>query len=399
MATTETYQPPAATLSGLRRQGTIAAVVGLVLAGVGFLLAGEHGLERFFEAYLVAYTFWTGIALGSLALLMVQHLTGGAWGVVIRRPLEAAAQTLPFMAVLFIPIVLGMGHLYHWSHAEAVAHDPVLQQKAAYLNVPFFIVRQVIYFVIWSGMAALLTKWSAEQDRTGDPALVDKLSRLSGPGLVVYGLTVTFAMVDWTMSVNPHWFSTIWGMLYVGGQGLSAFAFAISVLIMLAQVEPLNRVITSHHLHDLGKLLFAFLMLWAYLSFSQFLIIWSANLSEEIPHYLTRWDGGWQYVSIFIIVLHFIVPYAMLLSRDLKRSPGRLRLVAGWIVMVRVVEYYWQVAPEFHSDKLSLSLLDVALPILLGGVFVTLYAMQLASRPLLPLQDPGLDKALTHHVH
>lgn len=317
----------------------------------------------------------------------------------IRRPLEAAVRTLPFMALLFIPIVLGMGHLYHWTHAEAVAADRVLTDKAAYLNVPFFLVRQVVYFGIWIAMGSYLTRWSVEHDRTGDPALLSKLARLSGGGLVVYGLTVTFAMVDWTMSVNPHWFSTIWGMLYVGGQGLSALAFAITVLIMLAEVPPLNRAITSHHLHDLGKLLFAFLMLWAYLSFSQFLIIWSANLAEEVPHYLIRWQGGWQYVSVFIVVLHFMLPYALLLSRDLKRDGRRLRLIAIWIVATRVVEYYWHVAPEFHSGGLSLSLMDVALPILLGGVFVALFAMQLRGHALLPLQDPALAKTLTHHVH
>lgn len=399
MATTDTYQPPVETVSGLQRRGTIAAAVGLVLAGVGYALAGEHGLDRFYEAYLVAYTFWAGIALGSLALLMVQHLSGGAWGVVIRRPLEAAVRTLPYMAVLFVPIVLGMGHLYHWTDAEAVAADRVLQEKEAYLNTTFFLVRQVFYFATWITMGSLLTKWSVEHDRTGDPALLSKLSRLSGGGLVVYGLTVTFAVIDWTMSINPHWFSTIWGLLYIGGQGLSAMAFAIAVLIMLAQVPPLDRVVTAHHLHDLGKLLFAFLMLWAYLSFSQFLIIWSANLVEEVPHYLTRWEGGWQYVSIFIIVMHFIVPYALLLSRDIKRGANRLRVIAIWLVAVRVVEYYWHVAPEFHGGGLSLSLLDVALPILLGGVFVALFAMQLRGHPLLPLQDPGLQKALTHHVH
>lgn len=396
MATTETYQPSEGSLSGLQRLGTMAAVIGLVLTGAGFLMAG---LDRFYEAYLVAYTFWMGLVLGSMALLMVQHLTGGAWGVVIRRPLEAAVRTLPVMALLFLPILAGMGHLYHWTHADAVAHDPLLQAKVAYLNTPFFIVRQIAYFIIWIVMGTLLTRWSTAHDRTGDPALLTKLARLSGGGLVVYGLTVTFAMVDWTMSVNPHWFSTMWGLMYIGGQGLSALAFAIVVLVMLSQVPPLDRVVTEHHLHDLGKLLFAFLMLWAYLTFSQFLIIWSANTVEEIPHYLTRWDGGWQFVSFFIIVLHFMLPYALLLSRDLKRSPMRLRIIAAWIVIGRVVEYYWHVAPEFHSAVLSPTLLDLALPIALGGIFVALYAMNLKGQPLLPLQDPGLAKALTHHVH
>jgi hypothetical protein len=395
MTTTETYQPPE-TIGGLQRLGMGAAFLGVVLAIVGFALYGQ---QRFFQAYLVAYTFVFGVVLGSMALLMVQHLSGGAWGVVIRRPLEAAVRTMPIMAFLFIPIVLGMGDLYHWTHADVVANDQVIREKAAYLNTPFFIARQFFYFAIWLVIGALLTRWSAEQDRTGDPALIRKFSILSGGGLVVYSLTVTFAMVDWTMSVNPHWFSTMWGPLHMVGQGLSAMSFAIVILIMLSQMAPLNRVVTSHHLHDLGKLLFAFLMLWAYLAFSQFLIIWSANVVEEIPHYLIRWDGGYQYVSAFMILLHFALPYALLLSRDLKRDRRRLRIIATWILAARVVDYYWHVAPEFHTEGLSVGLLDFALPIALGGVFIALFAVNLKARSLLPVNDPGLPKALAHHVH
>jgi hypothetical protein len=225
------------------------------------------------------------------------------------------------------------------------------------------------------------------------------MEMLSGAGILIYGLTVTFAAVDWTMSVNPHWFSTIWGMLYAVGQGLSTFAFCIVVLVMLSSVPPLDKVITHHHLHDIGKLLFAFLMLWAYLTFSQFLIIWSANLPEEIPHYLNRIDHGWQFVTIAVVVLHFILPYALLLSRDLKRNPVRLRVIATWIMVARVVDYYWHVAPEFHHEGFSPSLLDVALPLAIGGIFLTLFVSQLRGRSLLPLNDPGLEKALHHHVH
>ena len=393
--TTETYQPPES-VAGLQRLGMGAGLVGVVLTIVGFVLAGP---ERFFQAYLVAYAFWIGIVLGSMALLMVYHLTGGAWGLVIRRPLEAAVRTLPFMAALFLPIVFGMGHLYHWTHADVVAADPILLQKEAYLNSGFFIVRQALYFLIWMTMGSLLTKWSAEQDRTGDPALVRKLSILSGGGLVVYSLTVTFALIDWTMSVNPHWFSTMWGPLNMVGQGLSALSFAIVILIMLAQSAPLQGVISSAHLHDLGKLLFAFLMLWAYLTFSQFLIIWSANVVEEIPHYLARWDNGYQWVSAFMVLLHFALPYALLLSRDIKRDWKRLRLVATWVLAARVVDYYWHVAPEFHTGGVSIGLLDVAVPIAIGGIFLALFAANLKTRALLPVNDPGLAKALAHHVH
>jgi hypothetical protein len=392
---TETYQAPES-VSGLQNKAVGAAVLGLLLSVAGFFLAG---LDRFYEAYLVAYVFWVGVSLGSLALLMVHHLSGGAWGVVIRRPLEAATRTLPLMALLFLPVVAGMGHLYHWTHADAVAADPIMQAKEAYLNTPFFLLRQVFYFATWIGTAMLLNRWSAEQDRTGDPALAVKVARLSGGGLLLFGLTVTFATVDWTMSVNPHWFSTIWGMLYMVGQALSALAFAIAVLVMLSTMPPLDRVVNASHLHDLGKLLFAFLMLWAYLSFSQFLIIYSANLAEEIPHYLVRSAGGWQWVGWGLVVLHFALPYGLLLARDTKRDFRRLRVIAMWVVVIRLLDYYWHVAPEFHTTGLAVTLIDIALPIALGGVFVAVFAGQLKGRPLLPLQDPGLAKALTHHTH
>jgi hypothetical protein len=393
--TSETYTPSGVALPGMRQFGMIAGVLGVVLAVAGFFMSG---VDRFFQAYLIAYTFWMGVILGSMALLMVQHLSGGVWGIILRRPFEAAVRTLPIMTLFFLPIVFGMHSLYEWTH-ESAASDPVIQAKALYLNTPFFLIRQAIYFTIWNVMGFLLTKWSVEHDRTGDAALLDKLSRLSGAGLVIYGLTLTFAMVDWTMSVNPHWFSTIWGMLYAGGQGLSAFAFGICVLVMLSQTAPLNRVLTSHHFHDLGKFLFAFLMLWAYLSFSQFLIIWSANIPEEIPHYLDRWENSYKWLSIFIVVGHFMIPYALLLSRDLKRNIGKLRIIATWILVSRLADYYWHVAPELHKDGLSISLLDVALPLALGGIFISLFVSNLGGRSLLPVNDPDLDKALHHHVH
>ena len=393
----DTYLPPES-VGGMQRLGMGAALGGVVLTIVGFVMWGR---EAFFQAYLVGYTWAFGTVLGSMALLMVQHLSGGAWGVVIRRPLEAAVRTMPIMTLLYAPILLGIHDLYHWSHEEAVAGDAMLEWKQPYLNTPFFIARQVLFFAIWNVIAWFLTSWSAEQDRSNDPALIRKFSMLSGAGLVIYSLTVTFAMVDWTMSVNPHWFSTMWGPLYIAGQALSAFAFGVVMLILLAQSPPLNRIVTAHHLHDLGKFLFAFLMMHAYLSFSQFLIVWSANLSEEIPHYLIRWDGGFQYVSIFMIVGHFIVPYALLLSRNIKRSFGRLRWIATWILFARLVDYFWHVAPEFHPDGLppGAVVFTLATAVALGGVFLALSAANLKKYPLLPVHDPGLPKALAHHVH
>jgi hypothetical protein len=395
-ATSETYTASGTPLPGMKSFGMAAAGAGLILAVAGYFMSGA---DRFYQAYLIAYTFWMSVVLGSMALLMVQHLSGGVWGIILRRPFEAAVRTLPVMTILFLPIILGMHSLYEWSHEGITATDPVIAAKAPYLNTPFFIIRQAIFFAIWNVIGFLLTKWSAEHDRTGDPALLGKLSTLSGAGLCLYFLTITFAMVDWTMSVNPHWFSTIWGMLYIGGQGLSAFAFGICVLVMLSQATPLNRVLTNHHFHDLGKFLFAFLMLWAYLSFSQFIIIWSANIPEEIPHYLNRWENSYKFLSIFIVVGHFIIPYALLLSRDIKRNIGKLRIIATWILVARVADYYWHVAPELTKGGLSISLLDVALPLALGGIFISLFVSNLGGRSLLPVNDPALDKALHHHVH
>jgi hypothetical protein len=392
----QTYTAQGTPLPGMKQFGMIAGVLGVVLTVAGYFVSG---LDRFFQAYLVAYTFWMGVVLGSLALLMVQHLSGGVWGLVLRRPFEAAVRTIPFMAALFVPITFGMHSLYEWSHEGITATDPIIAAKALYLNTTFFLARQVIYFIVWGTLGFLLTRWSAEHDRTGDPRLLKKMETLSGGGIVAYFITVTFAMVDWTMSVNPHWFSTIWGMLYIGGQGLSAFAFGICVLVMLAHTAPMNRVLTSHHFHDLGKLLFAFLMLWAYLSFSQFLIIWSANIPEEIPHYLNRWQNTWKFLSIFIVVGHFMVPYALLLSRDLKRNYGKLRIIATWLLLARVAEYYWHIMPELHRDGFTMTLLDVALPLAIGGIFISLFVSQLGGQSLLPVNDPQLEKALHHHVH
>ena len=394
MPLTQTADAAIPELARHQRTLLLAGALGaLVSLGGAFL-----NFTQFMQSYLMAYMLCLGVTLGSLALGMVHQLSGGAWGVVIRRPIGAAARVLPVMTLLFVPIALGMSRLYPWTNADLVAHDEVLRHKQLYLNTPFFLARALFYFLVWNGIGYLLLKWSKEQDETGDPAYSGKLTTLSAAGLLIYALTITFAITDWLMSVNPHWFSTMWGPLFMVGQALAALAVAINVLVLLSGTEPMNRALNTSHFHDLGKFLFAFLMMWAYLSFSQFLIVYSANLQEEVPHYLTRIQNGYQYVTIALVLLHFVVPYVILLSRDVKRDTARLRVVAAWLLVMRFVDHYWQVAPEFH-DTLSVSVIDVALPIAIGGVFLTLYAMRLKSQPLMPLHDAGLEKALTHHVH
>ena len=392
---TETYAPPAG-LGGMPLMS--AALVGVLALGAAFFLGGDH----FYKGYLLGILFWVGASLGCLALLMVQHLSGGAWGVVTRRIYEAAARTLPLMALLFVPIAISLPHLFEWANPEAVAADAILQHKQGYLNVPFFLTRAVLYFVIWSGMALLLSRWSARQDAAdaaGQEALSLRMQRLSGGGLVVYALTVFFMSVDWVMSLDPHWFSTIYGMLFMVNQGLSALALAIAVLVLLARTPPMSAVIAPAHLHDLGKLLLAFVMLWAYLTFSQFLIVWSANLPEEIPWYLTRMQGGWGAVSIVLIVFHFIVPFLLLLNRDLKRHGRLLVVVALWIVVMRFVDLFWLMGPLHGARELTVHAPDVLAPLGIGGLWVAMFLWQLKARPLLPLGEPYLQGALEHGKH
>ncbi|HEX6211104.1 MAG TPA: hypothetical protein VF136_10025 [Methylomirabilota bacterium] len=389
MTDDSTYSPPAS-LSRVQRFALFAGVAGLALCGLGY--AADH--HQFARSYLMAFVFWSGVALGCLALLMISHLSGGAWGVVSRRVFEAASRTLPLLAILFVPVALGLQDLYLWAQPEAVAADPILQHKAPYLNDGFFLARTLLYFVIWSAMAWFLSAWSRRQDEGSDTGL--RMQRLSGGGLLVYAITVFFMSVDWIMSLDPHWFSTVYGMLFMVGQGLSALAFTIAVVVLLARTEPFRRVVGAAHLHDLGKLMFAFVMLWAYLTFSQFLIVWSANLPEEIPWYLARMEGGWGWVGLLLIFGHFFLPFFILLNRDVKRDRRLILTVAVFILAVRFVDLFWLIGPPHGAHGVAVHWLDVVAPLGLGGLFVAVFLWQLASRPLLPVGDPYLQEALEH---
>jgi hypothetical protein len=349
---------------------------------------------QFFQSYLMAYMLCLGVTLGCLALGMVHQLSGGAWGVVIRRPIGAAARTLPVMTALFIPVLLGMSHLYVWTHADIVAHDEMLVKKLPYLNVPFFLARTAFYFLAWNVISYLLNAWSLEQDRTADPRIARRMQRLSAGGLLVYGLTITFASFDWVMSIEPHWYSTIYGVLIMGGQALSAMAFLIIVLEWLSQRPPLDRIIVRQHFHDLGNLMLAFVMLWAYFSFSQYLIIWAGNLPHEISWYVHRLQTGWRTIGVALVVFHFVIPFALLLSRAMKREGHLLVKVAILILAVRLLDLFWLIAPEFHEDGISVSWLDIVLPLSLGAVWVGCFIRQLRGRAILPVHDPQFDEAL-----
>jgi hypothetical protein len=398
---TRTFAAPPAVRSLYRE----AAVIG-VLGAIGLLIGVILAPEQFFRSYLFAYMFWLGLALGSLGFLMIQHLSGGAWGIVTRRMLESAASAIPLMAVLFIPIALSFftkHHLYEWAAPREGGHDPIAH-KLGYLNPTFFIIRAIVYFVIWSAMALLLNKWSTDQDRTGDPSLPTRMRNLSGPGIVAYALTLTFASVDWVMSLAPEWTSTIFGLLTLAGQGLNAMAFMILMAAWLIKYEPFASVYKPRHFHDLGKLLLTLTMLWAYFSFSQLLIIYSGNLPEEIPWYLDRLRGGWQYIAFALVLFQFALPFALLLSRDLKRHAGRLVFVAALSMFMRLVDNFWLVEPQFHKANmgslgLSAILLDIVAPIGIGGIWLAFFAWRLAQRPLLPINDPYLADGLHPKGH
>jgi hypothetical protein len=367
----------------------------LVVAGLGVIgcVVGLFAArQQFFEAYLIAYLFFLGLCLGSMAILMIQYVTGGAWGAVIRRLLESATRVLPLMAVLFLPIVVGLADLYEWARPEHVAHDPVLQHKSLYLNVPFFLARAVFYFAAWLTTAYFLNRWSLEQDTDPDPRLTRRLEMVSRGGLLLYALTMSFAAIDWGMSLEPHWFSTIYGVMFMGGQGLSTFAFVIPMAALVAERPPFSRIISPEQFHDLGKLMLAFVMLWAYFALSQYLIIWSANLPEEIPFYLHRTKNGWQWVALLLILIHFVMPFLVLLSRDVKRHARAVAVVAVVLIAARLVDLFWLLRPALEPEGFALHWLDPAAIAAIGGTWLWLFVAQLKTRPMLPLNDPAIPR-------
>jgi hypothetical protein len=377
-----------ARITAWQRRSLLVGLAGVLLSIVGFLL----DRDQFLRSYLFAYLYWMGMTLGCLGILLLHHTVGGKWGGVIRRFCEAGARTLPLMAVLIIPILLAMTTLYIWARPEA-AQDANIRTKAAYLNVPFFVARTIFYFGVWILYSRLLTKWSIEQDRTGDRRLIGRMRAVSAPGLVVFVMTATFAFVDWIMSLEPHWYSTIYGAMFLVGQVLEAFALVIALLVVLAKFPPFEEHVTPQHLHDLGNLMFAFTVLWAYLSFSQYLIIWAGNLPDEIPWYLRRLSQGWSAVAVFLIVFHFCVPFLLLLQRDVKRSPNLLFGVCLCMLVVRLVDVYWVVEPAFYEQRLQLHWTDFVTPFAVGGLWLAAFFRQLRAHPLLPVNDPSVEGA------
>ena len=384
-----------AVLGRLERTSLGLAVVFLLALAAGLL--ADRG--QLFRSYLYGYLFWVLVGVGSLGLAMLSHLTGGLWGLVPRRLHEAAARTLPAMGLAFVPVVLGASSIYSWADPEVVAADALLRDKSAYLNVPFFTLRAVLYFVVWGLLAYRLSSWSRQQDQQHDAGRAARLRGVSALGLVLLFLTATFAAVDWGMSLAPHWFSTMYGVLYIVGFVLSALSFTILLMWHLASEEPLARALQPVTVHDLGKLLLAFTMLWGYVNYSQFLIIWSGNVSEETPFYLHRLHGGWGVVAVVLLVFHFALPFALLLSRPLKRSARALGGVAALMLLMQLVDLFWLIGPDLASHghahvPFRVHWMDGAAALGIGGLWLFLFARQARGAPVLPTGEPEVNALL-----
>jgi hypothetical protein len=368
---------------------------GVGLAGIaGTLALGGEGHSNLF-AYLTAYMYFLSIGLGGLFFCMIFFLTRSGWNVAIRRLGEASMWTLPLFALLFLPLLTGMQHVWGWMDPDVLAHDVVLQHKASYLNTGFFLGRAVFYFLGWAALAWYFGSQSVRQDSTGDPAITHRLQAMAAPGIAIGALTLTFAAFDWNMSLDWHWFSTMYGVIYFAGGFMANFAVICIVAILLLSQHPgFAKVVTTEHLHGAGKMMFGMNCFWAYTSFSQFMLIWYANIPEETIWFQHRWEGSWVYVSLFLLVGHFIFPFFFLMSRHIKRNRTTLAFGAAWLLLMHYVDLYWMVMPNTYHGDAHFGLAEILSVLGVGGFFVAAYAWALGRAPLVPVKDPRLPESM-----
>jgi hypothetical protein len=381
--------PAAHPLARLPLLGIGIAVAGLALAGA---LAGADP-TRFFAAWLVAFLFFLTLALGCLYFVLIHTATQASWGVVVRRVAETGAATLPVFALLFVPVALGLHELYPWSRPEAAA-DALLRWKRPYLNESFFYVRAAVYFLVWSAIAVWFLRLSYRQDHGSDHAAAARLRRFSGALLIPLGVTHTLAAFDWVMSLDPHWYSTIFGVYSFSGALVAGFAFLAVMAVGLQRSRLLPGVFSSEHFHDLGKLLFAFMVFWAYIAFSQYLLIWYGNMPEETIWFRERLAGSWLALSVALALGHFVFPFLFLLPRATKRNGATLVAAALWLLLMHLVDVYWTVVPSIHAQAARPGLVDVGALLAVGGVFLAAFGWLLRGHPLLPVGDPRLPESL-----
>ena len=382
--------PPGHSWNRLPLFGAVAALLGAVACAI----LGPGNPKQFFFSWLVSFLFFLSLGLGALFFVLIQYASQGGWGIVLRRIGETTFVTLPVMAVLFVPVLLGLHDLYEWSHAGAAEHDALLRWKAPYLNVPFFLIRAAAFFVIWSAIAVFYYRGSGGQDVTGDPGVSARLRRFAGPALIVLALTQTFASIDWIMSLSPHWYSTMFGVYFFAGSFVGFIALLSVVAAAMRGAGLLDTIISPEHLHDIGKFLFAFTAFWAYIAFSQFFLMWYANMPEETIFYKARLEGSWKTVSILLMVGHFAVPFLFLMGRAVKRRGSTLAIGGAWLLVMHFVDLYWQVMPTLHPEGFRPSILDVAALMTVGGCFVAAASWLMRRQALVPVRDPRLAESL-----
>jgi len=375
------------------QKALIAGVVGLLLSAIGAYM--DH--STFFQAYLTAFTFLTTIGLGGLFFVLVHHITGAYWGVVLRRVAENLAATLPIMGLAMIPLFFGMHDLFHWTHPEAVAQDAILQWKAPYLNTTFFIIRNVVYFAIWTWLTHGLRSLSLAQDE-GNASTLVKMRRKAAGGTVLYALTVTLFAFDWLMGLDPHWYSTIFGVYVFSGGFLAALAL-LSILANLLRNNGAGELVTAEHTHDLGKFLFAFTAWWGYIGAAQYFLIWYGNIPEETLWFIHRWEHGWKPVSMFLALFHFVVPFVVLSFRAVKRIPVLILSAAGLFLVMHYVDHFWMINPTFNDHHFHVSWMHLSTLVGLGGIFTWWLFLNTGKAPVIPTGDPMLQKSIDHTVH
>ncbi len=378
----------------MRRARAVLATVGVAALVLGAAL-GFADPKQFFLSYLTAFLFFISLGLGGLFFVLIQFATRAGWSVAVRRQSENLMFMLPLCGFLLLPLLAGMSYLFPWLDSARVAQDPILLGKQSFLNVPFFLVRSLAYVLSWAGLAYWFRRRSLEQDATGDPQITRRLQNVSAPAIVVFAVTVNYASFDWIMSLDPHWYSTIFGVYFFAGIVTSSLSFLILMLFSLLRRDRLSGVVTDEHFHDLGKLLFGFVVFWAYIAFSQFMLIWYGNLPEETIWFATRWRNGWQYVSILLAAGHFFLPFFVLLSRDAKRRRRILGATAIWMLFIHYVDLYWLVVPAVDPTRFQFHVQDLIVFVGLGGVFLAFLIHVTMGAPLVPTKDPRLAESLS----
>jgi hypothetical protein len=367
------------------------ALISWIAAIAGYFLDPT----RFFQSYLVGFLFTIFIPLGAFFFLMVMFLTGSAWSVTMRRVVENMVVTLPFGLILAIPVLLGIGTLYEWAHPGAASHDAVLRAKQAWLNPSSFAYRTVIYFLLWGLWATQIYRQSVKQDKTRSLQQMHTISRWCAPGLLMLVLTGTLAAWDWSMSLDPHWYSTIFGLYCLAGGAFAFMALWLLIMVALRDKGVLRKAVHMEHYHDLGKWMFALTIFWAYIAFSQYLLIWYANIPEETEWFLKRFEGSWSWVSALLLFGHFIVPFLVLVFRSSKRNLRTLAITAVWFLVIQYIDFYWQAMPNFYPAGVAPHWLDLACVAAPMSALGLVFWSRMRAHALMPIGDPRFEQSLS----